>query len=52
MLRVTCLPLSLFRERDDFDAELTELKKRLAYVETAYDNTTHERDELRTEVRV
>ena len=38
------------RERDEFDAELTELKKKLAYVETAHESSTHERDDLRTEV--
>ena len=43
--------LSDFSERDAFDAELTELKKKLAYLETTLDGTTHERDELRIEVR-
>lgn len=38
------------RERDDFDAELTDLKKQFAYIEAAHQAACKDRDDLTSEV--
>ena len=38
------------RERDDFEIELTDLKKKFAYLEAAHETTIKERDDLNAQV--
>ena len=41
-----------FRERDEFDGELNDLKKRYAYLDGAHQSLLKERDELHSQVGV
>jgi len=41
----------LHRERDEFDRELTDLKKQFAYLDATHEMITKERDNLSAEVR-
>ncbi len=40
----------IFREHDNFELELTDLKKQHAYIDAAHGAAVRERDELTTEV--
>ncbi len=40
------------RERDDFEVELTDLKKKFAYLEAAHETMIKERDDLNAQVGI